>query len=88
MSDHNSLAIFETFKIRRIYDEQKETWYFSVIDIIAALTDQEKAKGLKENKIPAKKGGVIAKNARIALEEKIGKSVITGENFLPNTNSK
>jgi DNA-damage-inducible protein D len=28
-----------------------------------------------------KKGGAIAKNARIALENKTGKSVITGENF-------
>ncbi len=36
----NSLAIFENFKIRRIYDKQKEIWYFSVIDIVAALTDQ------------------------------------------------
>ena len=27
----NSLAIFETYGIRRIYDEQKETWYFSVV---------------------------------------------------------
>jgi len=30
-------AIFEKFTIRRIFDEQKEKWYFSVIDIIAAL---------------------------------------------------
>ncbi len=33
----NGLAIFEEFKIRRIYDEEKEVWYFSVIDIIQAL---------------------------------------------------
>ena len=39
-STQNSLAIFETYKIRRIYDEQKEVWYFSMIDIIAALTEQ------------------------------------------------
>ncbi|MBU1116892.1 MAG: hypothetical protein KKE09_17350 [Bacteroidetes bacterium] len=37
---HKSLAIFEAFKIRRNYDEEKEKWYFSVIDIVAALTDQ------------------------------------------------
>jgi hypothetical protein len=37
---NNSLAIFETFKIRRLYDEEKEVWYFSVVDIIAALTEQ------------------------------------------------
>lgn len=39
-SDQNSLAIFETYKIRRIYDEEKELWYFSVIDIVAALVQQ------------------------------------------------
>ncbi len=42
-----SLAIFETYKIRRIYDEQKEAWYFSVIDIIAALTEQADFKKAK-----------------------------------------
>ncbi|MGE3062900.1 MAG: BRO family protein [bacterium] len=36
----NSLAVFEEFKIRRHYDEQSEKWYFSVIDIIAVLTEQ------------------------------------------------
>jgi len=40
MDNKKSLAIFEGFKIRRIYDEQKEIWYFSVIDIIAALIEQ------------------------------------------------
>ena len=34
------LAIFEQFKIRRQYDEEKEMWYFSVVDIIQALTEQ------------------------------------------------
>lgn len=40
-NEDKSLAIFETFRIRRHYDEEKETWYFSVIDIVAALTDQQ-----------------------------------------------
>jgi len=34
------LAIFEGHKIRRIYDEQNETWFFSVVDIIQVLTQQ------------------------------------------------
>lgn len=37
---NNTLAIFENFKIRRHYDEKTETWYFSVIDIVAALIEQ------------------------------------------------
>jgi DNA-damage-inducible protein D len=32
--------LFEDYQIRRIYDEETETWYFSVIDIIQALTQQ------------------------------------------------
>ena len=36
----NSLAVFENFKIRRLYDEKTETWFFSVVDIIQALIQQ------------------------------------------------
>ena len=34
----NSLAVFDSKKIRRYYDAQTETWYFSVIDVVEALT--------------------------------------------------
>jgi len=40
MQNKNTLAIFEGHKIRRQYDEKTETWYFSVVDIIAVLTEQ------------------------------------------------
>jgi DNA-damage-inducible protein D len=35
------LAIFEDFEIRRYYDEKKELWYFSVVDVITALTNSK-----------------------------------------------
>ena len=44
--------------------------------------------GLEENKIPAKKGGLIAKNARVELEEKTREAVVSKNNFLPNTSQK
>src|SRR3989338_7789528 len=34
------MAIFEGRNVRRIWNDKKELWYFSVIDIIAILTDQ------------------------------------------------
>jgi hypothetical protein len=34
------LAVYEDYKIRRIFDEETETWYFSVVDIIQALLQQ------------------------------------------------
>jgi len=36
----DNIAIFDQFKIRRQYDEAKEVWYFSIIDIVQVLTDQ------------------------------------------------
>lgn len=39
MENERSLVVFENHKIRRFFDEKKETWYFSVIDVVSALTD-------------------------------------------------
>jgi len=52
------------------------------------IAEVEKAEGFEENKLPAKKGGKIARDARKALEQKTGKSVITGDNFLPSNEAK
>jgi DNA-damage-inducible protein D len=52
------------------------------------IAESDEAKGLLENAKASKKGGAIAKNARIALEDKTGKSVVTGENFLPPDKKK
>ncbi|MBK7109956.1 MAG: Bro-N domain-containing protein [Bacteroidetes bacterium] len=52
------------------------------------IAETEKAKGLKQNAVAGKKGGKIAKDARLALEEKTGKKVITKENFLPPAKNK
>lgn len=47
------------------------------------IAEVDEAKGVKENAVAGKKGGKIAKDARLALEEKTGKKVITPDNFLP-----
>jgi len=38
---NKDLSLFEWKQIRKIYDEKKEIWYFSLIDIIWILTEQE-----------------------------------------------
>ena len=40
MNSEQALAVFENYKIRRLYDEASETWHFSVVDIVAALIQQ------------------------------------------------
>lgn len=39
MEKKHSIILFNQKEIRRLYNEEQETWYFSVIDIIAILTD-------------------------------------------------
>jgi len=46
------------------------------------IAETMEAKGLPENKIASKKGGGIAKKARLELESKTGKKVISPENYL------
>ena len=38
----NEIKIFEQNNIRSAYNEEQEKWYFSVVDLIAILTDSEK----------------------------------------------
>jgi DNA-damage-inducible protein D len=46
------------------------------------IAETDEATGMQENAAAAKQGGTIAKQARRALEDKTGKSVVTGKNFL------
>jgi hypothetical protein len=52
------------------------------------IAEVDEAKGVAENAKAGKKGGNIAKKARLELEDKTGKSVVTGENFLLPKNRK
>ena len=35
----NEVKLFEDNKIRSVWDNEKEEWYFSVVDVVGALTD-------------------------------------------------
>ncbi len=39
MKKTHSIVLFNQKQVRRYYDEEKETWYFSIIDIVQILTD-------------------------------------------------
>lgn len=39
MVKHNEIKIFETAKVRTLWDEEQEKWYISIVDVIAVLTD-------------------------------------------------
>jgi len=41
MPKHEVTKIFGDRKIRTVWDDKAEKWYFSVVDVVAALTDSE-----------------------------------------------
>ena len=45
--EQKNVQKFENQPIRMAWDEEKETWYFSVVDVVGALTDQPNYDGAK-----------------------------------------
>jgi hypothetical protein len=41
MSEQSAIKLFETKKIRTVWDEEQEKWWFSIVDICAILTDSD-----------------------------------------------
>ncbi len=44
MAQNDKIQLFEDKRIRTAWDEEKEEWYFSVVDVVAVLTDQSDAR--------------------------------------------
>jgi hypothetical protein len=117
MTKKDSIKLFEEKTIRTVWNEDREEWYFSVVDVVAVLTDSDNPQvywrvlkkrllaegnqtvtncnGLKmlapdgkmrmtdvadtfnEHIDIARRGGNIAKEARLKLEAETGKAVVT-----------
>ena len=41
VNDNGSIQLFEDQKIRTAWDAEKEEWYFSIVDVVAVLTEQK-----------------------------------------------
>ena len=77
------LAVFEGHEIRRHYDEQTETWWFSVVDIIQVLTQQPKYKlaqnywKVLKHRLNKEGSQLVTKCNQLKLEAADGKSYLT-----------
>jgi len=41
ISKGTAIKLFEEKKVRTVWDEEQEKWWFSVVDIVAVLTDSD-----------------------------------------------
>ena len=44
MAQNDQIQLFENKRIRTAWDAEKEEWYFSIVDVVAVLTDQPDAR--------------------------------------------
>lgn len=79
----NDLILFEDYKIRRVYDETTETWYFSVVDIIQVLTQQVDFQAARnywkvlKNRLAKEGNESVTKCNRLKLQAADGKKYLT-----------
>ena len=77
------LAIFEGHRIRRLYDEKTETWWFSVVDIIQVLTQQPDYKAAQnywkvlKHRLNKEGTQLVTNCNQLKLEAADGKSYLT-----------
>lgn len=81
VKQHKQLKNLKTENLRDHMTEA-ELVFTALAELSARqIAENKQTRGLEENKIPAYKGGRIAKNARLELERKSGRRVVSGENF-------
>ncbi|MCE7062116.1 BRO family protein [Dyadobacter sp. CY343] len=82
---------FKALKSQNLRDHMSEAeLIFTALAELSTrqIAEVQTATGLEQNKRAGKQGGGIARKARVELEEKIGRSLITNENYLPPKTSE
>ncbi|MBI2122281.1 MAG: hypothetical protein HYT98_04135 [Candidatus Sungbacteria bacterium] len=88
IKEHKNLKGLKTQNLRDHMNEA-ELIFTALAELSTRqIAETTEAMGVDENKVAGKRGGGIAKKARIDLENKTGRKVVTGDNYLKNAESK
>ena len=83
VQEHKALKSLKTQNLRDHMSEA-ELIFTALAELSTRqIAETMNATGMKKNSEAGKKGGGIARKARRDLEDKTGRNVVTGENFLP-----
>lgn len=83
MNKEQALAVFENYRIRRVYDPQNEKWYFSVVDVLAALIQQPDYQAARnywkvlKNRLKKEGSQSVTNCNRLKLQAEDGKQRLT-----------
>jgi hypothetical protein len=80
---NTEIALFENFRIRRIFDEKSETWFFSVVDVLQVLIQQPGYQAARnywkvlKNRLKKEGSQSVTKCNRLKLPASDGKNYLT-----------
>lgn len=80
MNKSKSIVIFNQKEVRRIWDEKNEIWYFSIVDIVAILTDSPRPRkywNALKTKLKQEGSELSQKVGQLKLESSDGKKYFT-----------
>ena len=83
MSEQNKIKLFESRQVRAEWDEENEKWWFSILDIIAILTDQPDYRKVRnywkwlKNKLIAEGSQLVSATNQLKLTAADGKKYLT-----------
>jgi len=80
MKKSNSIILFNQKQVRRIWDEKKDLWHFSIIDVVAILTDSPRPRkywNALKTKLKQEGSELSQKVGQLKLESPDGKKYLT-----------
>lgn len=79
----SSIKLFQSAKIRSVWNEEEQQWYFSVVDVVGALTEQptqERARNywkVLKNRLKKESGELVTVCNRLRMQAEDGKMRLT-----------
>ena len=78
MEQNNELKIFEDKNIRAKWDDEQEKWYFSVVDVVSVLTDNDYQKSRNywkwlKGKLNEEESELVSKTNQLKMKSTDGK---------------
>ena len=80
MSKENKLQLFQKQRVRTLWDEEQEKWYFSIIDVVAVLTDSPRPRkywNALKTKLKEEGSELSQKMGQLKMKASDGKKYLT-----------
>jgi len=80
MTQESAIKLFESKKVRSVWDTEKEKWYFSIVDVVEALTDSPKPRtywSVLKTRLKKEESQLATKCSQLKMQAADGKYYLT-----------